>query len=311
MKSARFFLLIFVLVFLIFLPQSTFAKRSDFENKIREISFIFNQNFHFQFDQFIENKHFDSKKYGIISSNIVETPTNGGIKEIIPKKYLERYNKWKTEFLSTELGRGQWENYANNKQFILKIKVSSDKKQGAKTDDYLWNEAGDFVGATITLGNKLEKGFPEATYYPVMNSLSSDGKSYSINENILAATKFAHEIGHVNQTFKENRDKFLLQHKLSVKYIDIFLSNGHNASDENLIELAEKMGGTPMKIWENREYWSEVNALVFLNERISKEVFYCRVFSKINRNIEDFAKNYEDRFAAAIGANSIDTVCRK
>lgn len=311
MKSSRFFLLLIVLGLLIFLPQNSFAKRSDFYNKINVISYLFNQKFHFQFDQSSENEKIDSDKYGIIKLNIVETPTNGGIKEIIPKKYQERYDRWKNEFLSTELGREQWENYVNNKQFILTIKVSSDKKQGAKTDEYLWNEAGDFVGATITLGNKLEKGFPEATYYPVMNSLSLDGKSYSVNENIVAATKFAHEIGHVNQTFKENRDKFLLQHNLSVKYIDIFLSNGHNARDENLIELAEKMGGTPMKIWENREYWSEVNALLFLNERINKEVFYCRVFSKISRNIEDFAKNYEDRFAAAIGSNSIDTVCRK
>ncbi len=66
-----------------------------------------------------------------------------------------------------------------------------------------------------------------------------------------------------------------------------------------------------MKIRENREYWSEVNAILFLNERINNEEFYCRVFTKISRNIEDFAKNYEDRFATAIASNTIDTNCRK
>lgn len=230
------------------------------------------------------------------ASRTVKTLSETGIKEEIPKKYRDRFQKWKAEFTSTEFGRAQWDFYANNKNFLLTVKISDDKKQGAKTDDYLWDEDGNFVGATITLGSKPEKGFPDPVYYPVMNSLSAGGSFYSIEGDILAATKLAHELGHVNQTFKEDKESFELRNKLTPVYISIFLKNGHNAKDEKLVELAERMGGTPMKIWESREYWSEVNALLFLKEKISKELFFCNVFGKIKTNIETYAKNYEDRF---------------
>lgn len=236
----------------------------------------------------------------LLTSRTVNSLNETGIKEDIPKKYREKFQKWKDEFLSTELGREQWKFYAEHKNFLLTIKISGDKKQGAKTDEYLWDEKGNFIGATITLGSKPEKGFPDPVYYPVMNSLAS-GKNpfYSVEGDVLAATKLAHEIGHVNQTFKETKESFEMKNKLTPVYISIFLKNGHNSRDEKLIELAEQMGGTPMKIWESREYWSEVNAMLFLKEKISKEIFYCNVFGKIKTNIETYAKNYEDRFDAA------------
>jgi hypothetical protein len=227
---------------------------------------------------------------------ITKTPREGGIREEIPKKYQEKYQKWKAELLSTEFGRRQWENYANNQNFILTITISAAKGEGAKTDKYLWDENGRFVGATITLGNKIEKGFPDPVYYPVMNSLSLEERGFPVSGNILAATKLAHEIGHVNQTFEVNRDVFLTQARLMPVYIDIFLKNGHNARDQNLVDLAQRMGGTPIRIWEDREYWSEVNAMAYLQERINKEIFYCNVLSKIKRNVELYAKAYEKRF---------------
>ena len=61
-------------------------------------------------------------------------------------------------------------------------------------------------------------------------------------------------------------------------------------------EGIREAGGTPVEIWESREYWSEVNAMLYLKERISKENFYCFVFNKIKRNIEEYAKGYEQRF---------------
>ena len=227
---------------------------------------------------------------------IIKTPSDGGIREIVPSKYQGKFDKWKAELFSTEIGRKQWETYANNKQFILTIVVSNDKKQGAGTDKFLWDESGRFVGATITLGSKIDTGYPEPAYYPVMNSLSAGANSYSVSGNILAATKLIHEIGHVNQTAQANREIVQLQAKLMPDYIDIFLKNGHNVQDKKLVELEEQMGGTPIKIWENREYWSEVNAMIFLNERINKEQFYCPVFDKIKNNVETYAKNYEQRF---------------
>ena len=234
---------------------------------------------------------------------IVETPTDGGIREVVPSKYQAKYDKWKTELLSTEIGRKQWETYANDKQFILTIIVINERGQGAGTDKLLWDETGKFVGATITLGSKIDKGYPEPAYYPVMNSLSAGANSYSVSGNILAATKLIHEIGHVNQTAQANREIVETQNRLMPVYVDIFLKNGHNAKDKKLIELEEKMGGTPMKIWENREYWSEVNAMLFLTERINKEKFYCSVFDKIKDNVETYAKDYEERFGEIAQTN--------
>lgn len=226
----------------------------------------------------------------------VKTPTDGGIREDIPEKYKERYEKWKAELLSTEFGRQQWDNYANNKGFVLTITVSGKKDKGAGTDKYLWDDSGTFVGATITLGDELNEGFPNPIYYPVLNSLSANETSYSISGKIIAATKISHEIGHVNQTASANRKFLETQNELMPVYTSIFLKNGRDTKDKKLMELAQQMGGTPVEIWESREYWSEVNAMLYLNERISKEDYYCYVFNKIKRNIEAYAKDYEKRF---------------
>ena len=91
--------------------------------------------------------------------------------------------------------------------------------------------------------------------------------------------------------------KFLqLQNKLMPEYVSIFLKNGLNTNDRKLVELGRQMGGTPVEIWESREYWSEVNAMLFLDDRINKEDFYCHVFNKIRRNLETYARDYEPRF---------------
>lgn len=227
---------------------------------------------------------------------IVKTPVDGGINEDVPAKYRIRYDRWKAEFLGTEFGRAQWDKYANDKQFLLTIAVSSKKGKGAGTDKYLWNEAGNFVGATITLGDDLHSGYPNPIYYPVMNSLSSGDTSYMISGKILAAAKISHELGHVNQTANANRVFMQLQNTLMPVYTSIFLKNGRDTRDKKLVDLATQMGGTPVEIWESREYWSEVNALRYLNERISKEEYNCFVFNKIRQNIETYAKEYEDRF---------------
>ena len=235
----------------------------------------------------------------------VKTPVDGGIKEEIAAKYQLRYDRWKAELLATDFGREQWDKYANNKQFLLTITISSKKGKGAGTDKYLWDEAGNFVGATITLGDELNDGYPNPIYYPVMNSLSSGETSYSISGKILAAAKISHEFGHVNQTASANRAFMQLQNSLMPVYTSIFLKNGRDTRDKKLVDLAEQMGGTPVEIWESREYWSEVNAFRFLNERISNEDYHCFVFNKIKQNIENYAKEYEDRFDKQTGfANS-------
>lgn len=227
---------------------------------------------------------------------IVKTPVDGGIKEDIPAKYRPKYDKWKAELLATEFGRAQWDRYANNKNFLLTIVVSNKKGKGAGTDKYLWDEEGNFVGATITLGDDLNDGYPNPIYYPVMNSLSSGETSYVISGRILAAAKISHEFGHVNQTAGANRAFMQLQNSLMPVYTSIFLKNGRNTRDKKLIDLATQMGGTPVEIWESREYWSEVNAMMYIKERISNEEYNCFVFNKIKQNVTTYAKDYEYRF---------------
>lgn len=234
--------------------------------------------------------------YGFPSVAIVPKPTDGGIREDIPKRYRERYEKWKAELLSTEYGRGQWESYASNRSFVLTVKISGGKGKGAGTDKFLWDEDGNLVGATITLGPEIDDGYPSPIYYPVLNSLSTSGSTYSISGRILAASKLSHEIGHVSQTAKANVELIEKQSKLIPEYTSIFLRNGHNTKDSKLIELAEEIGGTPVEIWESREYWSEVTAMHFLKERIKDEPYFCNVFSKIRNNVETYARDYIDRF---------------
>src|SRR5258705_4444791 len=94
-----------------------------------------------------------------------------GVKEDVPAKYLVHYQQWKKEFLSTEVGRREWAFYADNPHFKLTIAISRDNPEGATTGDYKWNESGELVAATITLGTRLDVGFPNPVYFPVMNSL--------------------------------------------------------------------------------------------------------------------------------------------
>ncbi|PYS98254.1 MAG: hypothetical protein DMF63_16505 [Acidobacteria bacterium] len=231
-----------------------------------------------------------------LTIHIVKTPTDGGIKEDVSPKYRERFEKWKSELLATELGRDQWNKYANNKSFVLTIVVSGDRK-GAGTDKYQWNDEGKLVGATITLSAALEDGSPPPIYYPVLNSLSTDAITHSVSRTIVAATRLSHELGHVNQTAEANMNLIQTQNKLMLQYNSIFVENGLNSKDARLLDLAGQMNGTPVQIWESREYWSEVNAMRYLSQRINKENFYCFVFKKIRRNIETYAKAYEDRFS--------------
>ncbi len=228
-----------------------------------------------------------------------------GIKEIVPSAFRDRYIRWKHELLSTEFGRRQWEYYENNRQFLLRIVVDAGKRFSGGTGDFEWNKDGRLVGATITLGKNLDRGYPDPVYYPVMNSLAAYHHQYDISGNILASTKIAHELGHVNFTAKTTSDIFNRQDTLMSSYNSIFLTNGYNARDPQLVALAGELGAKPIEIWEDREYWSEANAMQFLIERIDKEYFYCFVLDRIRRNVSDHAIKYEDRFDMIAGSQTV------
>lgn len=219
-----------------------------------------------------------------------------GIKEIVPASYQPRYQKWKQEFLATEYGRSLWSSYADRKDFSLTIKVVGNRKFGAGTDDFKWDESGRLIAATITLGKNLDSGFPDPVYYPVMNSLATFGGVYAIGDGVLASTKLAHEIGHVSYTAETNSSLFQKQNKLMESYYSIFLKNGFNTRDARLVSLQVELGAQPIEIWEDREYWSEVTALKYLVERMDSESIYCAVMKKIKQNVSSHAQNYRDRF---------------
>lgn len=221
----------------------------------------------------------------------------GGIREVIDAKYTERYAQWKNEFLSTEVGRAQWEMYAHHPRLVLTITVAVGNDHGAGTGKYKWNDQGELVAATISLGNQLDSGFPNSVYWPVMNSLEPFEASKLINGNVLAAAKLAHEFGHVMKVAGTPEKLYKTQAQLSQTYNKIFLSNGYNTDDPRLVKLAQEMGGTPVEIWEDREYWGEANAMLYLRDRVAKEKFHCKLFGKIKQAVEQYAKNYEDRFA--------------
>jgi len=227
-----------------------------------------------------------------------------GIREGVAQDARQRYESWKDEMLATEFGRQQWDAYANRKDFLLTIIVSDDRKYGAGTDDFEWDDKGNLVAATISLGKNLDKGYPDPVYYPVMNSLATYDGLYTIDGDILASTKIIHEIGHVNFTAQTNAKLFQKQNKLMASYNSIFLRNGYNTRDPRLVALADELGAKPIEIWEDREYQSEVGAMRYLMERINGESFYCSVFGRIRRNIADYARNYQNKFDTIVNSGS-------
>ena len=223
--------------------------------------------------------------------------TSGGIREEIPDKYEARYQRWKNEFLATATGRKQWAIYAQNPRFTLAITMSCENRHGASTGRYRWSELGELLGATITLGCEIDAEFPDPVYYPVMNSLGWSRELYMASGDILAATKIAHEFGHVLRAENSDGKLYRLQNKLMPLYRTIFLNNGHNLRDPRLIDLEQQMGGTCVEVWEDREYWGEANAMLYLRDRIAEKNFRCYLFSRIRRTVDEYAENYAARFA--------------
>src|SRR2546425_4608913 len=99
-------------------------------------------------------------------------PSDTGIREIIADKYKKRYEAWKNEFLSSDTGRKEWDRYDRSDHFLLTITISGDNSRGGGTSKYKWNQAGELIARTITLGDKIYEGYPSPIYYPVMNSLA-------------------------------------------------------------------------------------------------------------------------------------------
>ena len=72
--------------------------------------------------------------------------------------------------------------------------------------------------------------------------------SGTVSGSILAATKIAHEFGHLDRMAKTNAAVYRLESQLIPMYNTILLSNGRNVRDPRLIELAQRMGGTTVEL---------------------------------------------------------------
>lgn len=233
----------------------------------------------------------------------------GGIRELIADKYMPHYQRWKREFLSAEIGRRQWAAYEQSAKFNLTIVVSRDFAEGAGTGEYAWDESGQLVAATITLGSRINAGYPDPVYYPVMNSLRIGGSSHAFDANILAAAKIAHEFGHLTRMAKTDPKLYQLQSRLVPTFNQIFNSNGRNPGDPRLHNLAHQMGGTPVEIWEDREYWGEANAMLYLRDRFPEDDLRCQLFHRIKRSVNLYAKDYADRFHQIARSDSSPKRC--
>lgn len=212
------------------------------------------------------------------------------IVEKVPEQWKDRYLIWRSELLSTGYGRSRWTELTGDEAFTLTIVVSDRYVRGAGTGDFEWDGSGKLIAATITLGHELDLGFPEPVYYPVLHSISAISMSrQTTRRGVLAGAKFAHELGHVEDAQSTDPALFELQRQLMPVYVSIFLSNGQNTSDDKLLELAGRMGGTPVDIWAEREYASELRTMDHLAERLANDGQRCLVFRRLQRNLSEYS----------------------
>ncbi len=195
----------------------------------------------------------------------------GGLREVIPDRYRGRYDRWKATFLSSIVGRRLWLKYVGDPAFRLTIVISKSQGRGAEVTDFLW-EGGKLVAATIILGHRLDDGYPCRINYPALGSLAFSRASADEGAtDVLAAAKIAHEFGHVEDAANSDATTYQLQNVLSETYRIHFLSNGYNAEDPVLVELAGRLGATPAEITVQREHRAETYALRYLLDKLSYE----------------------------------------
>src|SRR6266404_6875188 len=218
------------------------------------------------------------------------------LREIIPAKYHKRYLRWRNDFLSTASGHEQWERYSLNPGFTLTITVSPEEAEGARVMDFIWDDSGKLSGATIILGSKLDSGYPSSITYPITCSLAPGNLPPEVKGTILAATKLAHEFGHLNRTMSMDGRFYQLQNRLMIEYNQIFYANGRTTLDPQLIELANEIGGTPVSIAQDRESWAEMGAILYLRERLPHLSHHAKMPGAIRQAIETYYSTYPDRF---------------
>jgi len=215
---------------------------------------------------------------------------DGNIIEVVPVKYQRRYERWKAEYQSTGFGANQWQTYVEKTDFTLYITISQELEHSAKAGDYKWDDDGRLVSATITLGSKIDSGYPRCIDYPVTCSLAPINLPGGVKGEILAVAKMAHEFGHVNFTATQDASLFQLQNLLIPEYNRIFQLNGFNVDDSRLTGLVKLMKGTPLAISQEREYQAELNVIHFLQEKFSSKGEFGGMPHPIREAIDSYSQ---------------------
>jgi hypothetical protein len=220
---------------------------------------------------------------------------DGGLTELVADKYRERYEEWKGEYLSTQTGRAQWERYARDANFALTVTVSPTLDMGAEAGEYRWDSDGRLIAATITLGARLDSGFPGAPNYPITCSLNPVNMrtDKECAGKVLAATKLAHEFGHVNHTAELGAVRYQTQNRLRLEYNQIFTTNGFNARDPRLDKLTAEMGGTPVEIARAREHRAEACAALYLLEKAAGKD-HAALPASVRRAVKSYLQAYPE-----------------
>jgi hypothetical protein len=115
-----------------------------------------------------------------------------------------------------------------------------------------------------------------------------------VKGTILAATKLAHEFGHLNRAMSMDGTLYELQNHLMIEYNTIFYANGRDTHDPRLLDLAAEMDGTPVTIAQDRELWAETGAILYLQERLRK-VHRLKMPTSIRQAIESYYSTYPGR----------------
>lgn len=199
----------------------------------------------------------------------------GGIAEDIDPKLRERYERWRAAYCSTDVGRKDWEAFANNPNFTLTIRMSEADEKGIKnyqaryqaqrggvaSTGYRWDGNGSLVAATIVLGSKLAREAAEKNgNYPVSSVAHLRGDD-------LAAVKIAHEFGHVKRTASLTpRETLDYQNELEKGAEVRRAYKPGNPTDADFLARSaelEDIAGNPQE----RERWAEANVIPFLEEK--------------------------------------------
>ena len=85
-------------------------------------------------------------------------------------------------------------------------------------------------------------------------------------------------------------------------YNSVFRRNGYNTNDPRLLELAKKMGRTPVEISEDREHRAETKALSYLLERVKSDEFRRRFLASLKRTTDLFARSFQQKYVEIVRA---------